>query len=213
MTAKRNKKAGQKVAQLGPVRKTRVGTENITDEDVNILAKVADGIYSKTDFRALTHIVNSKILPKLRSAEGLSIHEQSATAVELIGRYGLDTLFQLHSSVPEGTMAVQVARQLVTDYDCRTSSEKAVAQVAANAFARILENSRIMSGYSTLEHVDQLQINFYSMVGKELDRATRQFDAAISNLMRMKLPSLRVNVTAKTAFVANNQQINADRKP
>lgn len=118
---------------------------------------------------------------------------------------------QLHDSVPEGKTTLYEARLLMDEYDCRTASEKAIAQVAANAFARILENSRIMRGYGGLERIDQLQINFYAMVGKELDRATRQFDAAISNLMRVKMPAMKVNVTAKTAFVANNQQFNANR--
>lgn len=117
---------------------------------------------------------------------------------------------QLHDSVPEGKTTLFEARLLMDEYECRTASEKAMAQVAANAFARILENSRILSGYSMTEYADQLRINFYSMIGKELDRATRQFDAAISSLMRMKMPTMKVNVTAKTAFVANNQQFNAN---
>lgn len=212
MTAKRNKSSKHKVAKLVPVTDARVGTENVTEDDIKTLARIADGIYSGSDFHDLAQVSNTHILPKVRPGKELSAKEQSMLAIKLINRYGLDTLWQLRESVSEADMVVQTAQELVRDYECRTASEKAMAQVAANAFGRILENSRIMRGYGALERVDQLQINFYTMVGKELDRATRQFDTAISNLMRMKTPTLKVNVTAKTAFVANNQQINANQK-
>lgn len=211
MRGKRNKKTKHVGTELTSVRNVRIGTENITEDDIRVLTKVAEGIYSKTDFASLAHIVNRQILPKLRSSKELSSHNQGTMAIELIKRYGLDTLFQLHNSIRDGDMAVQMARDLIKDYDCQTPSEKAMAQLGANAFLRILENSRIMIKCGELERVDQLQINFFSMISKELDRAVRQFDTAIGNLIRMKSPSLKVNVTAKTAFVANNQQVNATR--
>lgn len=118
---------------------------------------------------------------------------------------------QLHSSVPDGKLVVLTARQLITEYDCHTTSERAMGRLAANAYARILENSRVLAELVQHEKATQLYINLYSTMSKELDRATRQFDTAISNLIRMKSPSMNVSVTAKTAFVANNQQFNVNQ--
>lgn len=139
--------------------------------------------------------------------------ERAKTFVEMLNHFGFDTRMQLFESVENGGMAVETANRFIEEYDCQTASMKAMAQVAANAFVRILENSRIMRDCSSLKRVDQLQINFYSMIGKELDRATRQFDTAIGNLVRMKSPPLKVNVTAQTAFVAHNQEFNAHNRP
>lgn len=119
---------------------------------------------------------------------------------------------QLRDSAPDGTTIALLARQLMNEHGCRTASEKAVARVAANAYTRIMENSRVLADLVRHESATQLYINLYATVSKELDRATRQFDTSISTLLRMKSPAMKVNVVAKTAFVANNQQINADPK-
>lgn len=209
MKARRNKEAGQKTA-LVSANDVQVGTETITSEDVRLLARIADGIYSKSDFYTLAQESNTHLLPKLRPSKKFSKSERGTLAIELIKRYGLDTLWQLHVSVSEADMVVQMAQDLVRDYECQTASEKAMAQVAANAFARIMESSRLMDECSHLESTTQLHLNYISVFGKELDRATRQFDTAVNNLMRMKSPAMKVSVTAKTAFVGNNQQFNAN---
>jgi hypothetical protein len=51
----------------------------------------------------------------------------------------------------------------------------------------------------------------YSVMSKELDRANRQFITALTTLKQMKAPSIEINVTAKTAFVAENQQFNVNK--
>jgi hypothetical protein len=46
-------------------------------------------------------------------------------------------------------------------------------------------------------------------MGKELDRAERHFFTALNTLKQIKSPMLEMNIHAKTAFIAQNQQINA----
>lgn len=116
------------------------------------------------------------------------------------------TDLQLRDSVPDGKLSVLTSRKFMSEYGCHTASERATARIAANALARVFENSRILSELTKHDNASQLYINLYSTISKELDRANRQYETAVSTLIRMKSPAFRVNVLAKTAFVGRNQQ-------
>lgn len=53
---------------------------------------------------------------------------------------------------------------------------------------------------------------FYSIVSKELDRAHRQFESALSTLKQMKVPALAFTVNSKNTFIADKQQFNNVKK-
>jgi hypothetical protein len=125
--------------------------------------------------------------------------------------FTLDTHYLL-ASVPYKTeyktFAIELANQLVVEYDCKSPSEKILAETAAWAYCRMLEYSRTLSGMLGIEYLSSEKNGYYSMISKEVDRANRQYLAAINSLRYIKQP--KVNVTFKThnAFVAQNQQIN-----
>jgi hypothetical protein len=46
------------------------------------------------------------------------------------------------------------------------------------------------------------------VIGRELDRANRQFISALTTLRQLKAPTPSINVIAKNAFMAGQQQFN-----
>jgi hypothetical protein len=102
------------------------------------------------------------------------------------------------------------ANELVEEYQCQTPSEKSLAQHVASCYVRILELSKSVMNSTRLEYLSHERTAFYGMQSKELDRAQRQFASSLMVLKQMKSPTLEVNIKAKTAFISQNQQINAN---
>ena len=73
--------------------------------------------------------------------------------------------------------------------------------------AQLLENS-----YNR-ESINDLLIQWDKHLGTEIDRAHRQFQAAMQTLRMLKAPPLKVNFRTDTAYIAQNQQINSGHKP
>jgi len=105
-------------------------------------------------------------------------------------------------------LAIQFARDLVTEYKCETSSEIALAELVAGAYIRVLQYSQTLSGLSRIDFLSNEKNGYYAILSKEVDRANRHFVTALALLKQMKSPTIEVNIKAKTAFIAQNQQIN-----
>lgn len=108
------------------------------------------------------------------------------------------------------TLVVEITNQLIAEYECKSPSEKMLAETAAWAYGRMVENSTRFSNAHCLEFVSTEKNGFFSMFSKETDRATRQFLTAINMLKCFKQPPLNVTLKTQNAFVAQNQQINAE---
>lgn len=105
--------------------------------------------------------------------------------------------------------ALSFYRELCDEYDCETPSERALAQLAVVSFERSLDCSRRLKNvYSQGETTDLLN-KYMALTSTEQDRANRQYISAISTLKQLKSPPMQVNVRTNTAFVAQNQQVNA----
>lgn len=111
------------------------------------------------------------------------------------------------------TLVIELCNQLITEYECKTSSEKMLAQTAAWAYCRMLEYSYKLNGLTRLEYLSNEKNGFYSMLSKEVDRCARQYLSAINTLKHFKQPPVTVTFKAQNAFVAQNQQINSDKNP
>lgn len=112
--------------------------------------------------------------------------------------------------VNEGLTALMLdfSRQLFQEYDCKTVSEKVLAQVAANAYVRVLESSKAIDQGVHGRYFGGNMAHYYSMASRELDRASRQFIFALATLRQLKSPMPDIKVIAKNAFVAEKQQFN-----
>jgi hypothetical protein len=108
------------------------------------------------------------------------------------------------------TLMLDVTSQLVAEYDCETASEKILAETAAWAYCRMIEYSCAFSSNLNIEFLSNQKNGYYSMLSKEVDRANRQYLTAISTLKFIKQPPVNLTFKAGTAFVAQNQQINAE---
>lgn len=110
------------------------------------------------------------------------------------------------------TFLIEVTDQLVAEYDCKSASEKMLAQTAGWAYCRMIEYSYKLNSITRIEFLSSEKNGYYSVLSKEVDRCTRQYLAAINTLKHFKQPALKVTFNANNAFVAQNQQINSDAK-
>lgn len=107
-------------------------------------------------------------------------------------------------------ISVAFLDQLIKEYDCKTPSEKVLAQMATNAYTRSFEYSEKLRDCLAIEWHSSEKNGFFSLMSKEIDRASRQYNAAIILLKQMRMPPIELNVKTKTAFIVENQQINVN---
>lgn len=111
------------------------------------------------------------------------------------------------------TLVIEMANQLVKEYECKTPSEKMLAQTAAWAYCRMLEYANKLNGITRQEYLSSVKTGHYAVLSKEVDRCVRQYLSSLNTLKHFKQPTLNVTFKAQNAFVAQNQQINSDKKP
>lgn len=138
-----------------------------------------------------------------REMEKLYPQAVSATSLETHARVG-DV-----GGTKLGPLAIELTRQLITEFDCKTAAEKTIAEVAAAAYTRILRYSTALNNAYEVNNATTELNKFMSVMSMEIDRANRQYLTAIHTLKTFKQPSVNVTFNAKTAFVAQNQNVNA----
>jgi len=128
---------------------------------------------------------------------------------------GLETHYPLAETVKDSyrPLVIEVARQIEKEYDCRTPSEKILAETIAGAHIRIINYSRKLNALTDEGYLTAERNGYGNMLSKEIDRAQRHLISALVILKEVKNPTIELNVKAKTAFVAQNQQINAVNNP
>jgi hypothetical protein len=122
----------------------------------------------------------------------------------------LDLHYELANTVGERIrpLVIEFARQLIVEYDCKTPTEKALAEVVVSAYARILECSKSMQDITLVKYTSNALNGLYEIISKELDRANRHFVTSLTTLRQIKSPNVEIKVRAQTAIIAQNQQFN-----
>jgi len=132
-------------------------------------------------------------------------HEKVAFAL------GLDTHSPASLSVQEEYrhFLVEMINRVEYEHDCKTAIEKSLAETIALSHIRIVSLTKRFNAY-TVDDVTPTKeaTDYYNLISKEIDRAHRQLNNAILTLKQVKTPRMPLNVTAKTAFIAQNQQFN-----
>lgn len=147
---------------------------------------------------------DSEISPELSKAFNLALSGMS-----------LDSHVRLADTTTEklAPLAIAVAKQLIDEYDCQNTAEKTLAETVANAYIRILRYSEALNSvYSQGTTTPELN-KYMNITSMELDRANRQYLTALTALKTFKQPGVHVTFKANTAFVAQNQQVNANPTP
>ena len=129
----------------------------------------------------------------------------------LLGNFENHFLLSQSAGEEVQPLAIQFARDLIEEYDCRKVSEIAVVHMVVESYVRVLNLSKKLKCNFPKESYSDLTIVFLNQLGKELDRAHRHFNVAIQTLKQIKNPIINVKVNTNTAFLANNQQnLNSD---
>lgn len=146
--------------------------------------------------------------PKPSKELSTRLQEEVQQALPIIT---LDTHYLIAEVVGERyrPFVITFAKQLIDEYQCKTPSEKALAQNIAISYVRSIELSNRATSMARTDSTSQEKNGYYGALSKELDRAQRQFTSSLLVLKQMKSPNLEVTIRAKTAFIAQNQQVNA----
>lgn len=137
-----------------------------------------------------------------------TLNEEAAKAVPIIALH-------THYLAAEGVsqryrgFIIQFTNELIQEYQCKAPSETALAEAVALSYARMLEFSKEFNNALRIDYLSTEKNSYYGMLAKEADRAHRQFTSSLLVLKQLRSPSIEVNIKAKTAFIAQNQQVNA----
>lgn len=113
------------------------------------------------------------------------------------------------------TFAIDLSRKLQKDYGCETTSEKATAELAANAYVRTLQAQTMITKYLRIGTFTDIGVKYLAVLSSELDRANRHYIIALQTLACLKQAPLNITVNAKIANIAHQQiiQENHNVKP
>lgn len=163
--------------------------------------------------------IAEKLLPDLMHGTP----EESERAKQfLIGRSeealmttGLTHHYQLLDCVDRryAALLLSMTRQIENDFECKTTAEKALAENIALAHVKVIDHSRQL--HEALGQMGRSSTSIRSQeveaLSRQVDRANRQFLTGLTTLRQLKYPALQVNVISRNAFVAQNQQVNAEQ--
>ena len=135
--------------------------------------------------------------------------EQASAIVALENHY---LLAETLDTKKYRTFLIEVTDQLIAEYECKTTSEKMLAQTAGWAYCRMIEYGYKLNSITRIDFLSSEKNGYYSVLSKEVDRCARQYLSAINTLKHFKQPALKVSFKANNAFVAQNQQINSKTK-
>lgn len=136
--------------------------------------------------------------------------EHSELAEKAVFALGFENDYTLTETIDEKyrPMAIELRRQLIRDFNCRTYAEKVLVDSIVGGYMRTLRCARVFNNCTHREFLSEVNNAYMANASKEMDRAQRQLTTAYQLLVQLKRPPLKVQVKAKTAFVAQNQQLN-----
>lgn len=122
--------------------------------------------------------------------------------------FGVETGYAVSNSAgePYEKLALEMKRGIEKEFDCQSISEKALVDLAVNAYIRNLRYSWKMNENQT--YLGQKFDGYRNYLSKEIDRAQRHYISAIETLKCFKQSSLKVSVKTNNAFIGENQQFN-----
>jgi len=113
------------------------------------------------------------------------------------------------NAIPElhRTFVLEFSKNLQVEYDCKTPSEKSLAEVVALNFVRVLGAQSKMNSYLSRDSVTDIGVGYLNVISKELDRAERHYLTSLEALRTLHSPSFNVNIKTNTAVVGQNQAV------
>lgn len=185
-----------------------------TREEVETL--ILKGTSLEGDLETNLKKLGNTLFPEFFEGKGIGEHKPD----EELEKVTMDTLLALETKSHAGLMvsfnqsyrgmAKELTSQIIKEYDCQTHLEKMQAEMVVNGFIRVIENSkRLNNCMEAGEYISHDRTQYLAMLSKQIDRSHRQYLSALMTLKQMKSPTIEMHIKAKTAFVSQNQQINA----
>jgi hypothetical protein len=153
------------------------------------------------------------LFEKSKSKDSVKLVSENE-AEKLLFSLGFENDYTLIETVSEKYrgMAIELRRQLIKDFDCKTYGEKVLVDGVVSGYMRNLQCARSFNICITNIHqgngTTALGNNFLSVMSKEMDRANRHMLTAYQMLINLKRPPINVQVNAHKAYVAAQQQVN-----
>jgi len=192
-----------------------VAREYTLDEAKRMLIR---GLSVEGDYQADLRQFRDEILPKFFQndveAQKEALEKYKDKTLGLLVALETDThvgLMETFNSQYRG-LAKELTKEVIKDYSCSTSLEKVLAESVVNAYIRILDTSRRFNNSAEVgEYITDNRTKYLAMLSKQIDRANRQFLSALMTLKQIKAPTIEMNIKTTNTFVAQNQQINAEK--
>ncbi len=137
---------------------------------------------------------------KIDIVKGMSLYEFDNAVLMSMGISDINTPF-----------AIDLMRKIQKEFDCQSTSEKATAELAASSYARMLDIQKLQSTFMSKESYGELTVRVIATLGKELDRAQRQYLTAIQTLRTLRQPPMQLTIRADTAVVGQNQMVQTNQ--
>ena len=103
---------------------------------------------------------------------------------------------------------MEYADDLIKEFECTKTHERALCEVVASHYMAVMKASRNMNNFQNLETLSEIKNTYYAIVSKELERQQRMYIHAFQALQALKSPQMNITFKANNAFIAQNQQFN-----
>ena len=187
----------------------------VVDQRKESILQLAEDMYSADEvLKKFEKNIKKKVVSKKHSKREEYRRELKEELSKVLEVVGSDSHYNLANTTDEtfGVLAVDFCKQIIQEYKCETPSEKALAELLTSAYIRYLRvANRLDTGISS-DYLSKERNAFMTILSKELDRAFRAYLAALTTFKQIKSHPIRLNIKATTAFVAQNQQVNAMSK-
>ena len=124
-----------------------------------------------------------------------------------ISEFDNGLLLSMATSWHSSTFGIDFMRKLQTEYDCKTASEKAIAELATASFIRVLDIQSRMKAYLEMGSITANGVQFLGLLSKDIDRAHHQYLSAIQTLKSFRQPPMQVNIKSHTTVIGQNQLV------
>ena len=154
---------------------------------------------------------------ELRGVKDPRVFGPDTNAYKALTLLEFDKGLLMMSVIPERfrIFALEFSKNLQKEYQCKTQSEKSIAEMTSLNYVRVLEIQDRINSYLGKGSASDTGVKFLSVMSKELDRAERHYITSLQLLRMLKIPPLQMNIKTNMAVVGQNQvvQANTNDKP
>lgn len=192
-----------------PVRITQANIGKYQDE-IEKFKSIASGLYALPKDPEIICAETSLMMKD--KGDDLTVEDLTLPLNAYLTSQSLDNHAYISSCVQGdlGSLAIQMARDLYKKYDITSAEEKAYAHMAVIAFCRYLADSQRFEGNRSSNELFNEKIGIMNTYSKDAERSFRQYHTIIQMFEIRRSPKVNINVKTQTAFIAQNQQNNAN---